>query len=81
MSETDETDQTSPEERVRRIEQETASLDHDMDRAREAVRRASGADSLASPGVEQSVSEAQPQPEGVRQPEPGEDPASDDSAS
>jgi hypothetical protein len=42
----------TPAERLRRIEEETDQLDRDIDEAREAVRHATKADSMAMPGDE-----------------------------
>lgn len=67
-----ESDELSPEERVRRIEQEAEYLEQEMSQTRDAVHRARQADSLASPGTENSVSSARPQPEGVERPDPEE---------
>jgi hypothetical protein len=47
---------------VQKIEQATEHLDQTMDEAREAVQRAQRADSLASPGEEQTVPEADAEP-------------------
>lgn len=54
-----------PEERVRRIEEETECLEHDVDELREAAHRARRADSLASPGQEQPLPEPEPRSEGT----------------
>ncbi|WP_157436063.1 hypothetical protein [Actinospica robiniae] len=45
-------DPTTPAERLRRIEEETDQLDRHIDEAREAVRRATKAESMAMPGDE-----------------------------
>lgn len=42
----------TPAERLRRIEEETEQLDRHIDEAREAVRRATKAESMAMPGDE-----------------------------
>jgi len=42
----------TPAERLRRIEEETDQLDRHMDEAREAVRRAAKAETMAMPGDE-----------------------------
>ncbi len=47
-------DPKTPQERLRRIEQETDELAAHMDEAREAVRRAEKADSMAMPGTADS---------------------------
>ena len=65
MSEADETKQTerrdeTVEANVRHIEEAPEHLDGTIDEAREAVHRAMAADSMATPGVENAVSEADP---------------------
>jgi len=45
-------DPITPAERLRRIEEETDELDRHIDEAREAVRHATAADSMAVPGDE-----------------------------
>ena len=45
-------DPTTPAERLRRIEEETDQLDRHIEEAREAVRHATQADSMAVPGDE-----------------------------
>ncbi|MBR7835615.1 hypothetical protein KDL01_20235 [Actinospica durhamensis] len=44
-------DPKTPADRLRRIEQETDELAEHMNEAREAVRRATKADSMGSPGA------------------------------
>jgi len=67
-------DEPAPEDRLRRIEQETERLEHDLDQARDARDQARKADSMASPGSEHSVSEPRPQPEDTEKPGPDEAP-------
>lgn len=57
-----------PVDHVRGIEKETVHLEQTIDQAREAVQRARRANSMAAPGAEHSVSEAEPRPEGVERP-------------
>lgn len=59
MSENEKRDGTV-EANVRHIEEATEHLDGTIDEAREAVHRAMAADSMATPGVENAVSEADP---------------------
>lgn len=49
-------DPKTPQERLRRIEEETEQLDRHMDEAREAVRHAGEADSMATPGARSGAS-------------------------
>jgi hypothetical protein len=51
-------DPVTPAERLRRIEEETDQLDRDIDEAREAVRHATEADSMAMPGDERGAGSA-----------------------
>ena len=67
-------DEPRPEDRLRRIEQETERLERDLDHARDARDQARKADSMASPGSEHGVSEPRPQPEDTGQPGPDEAP-------
>lgn len=53
-------DEEKPEERLRRIEEETEHLAHEIDEARSAVERARRADSMTSPGFERSAAGAEP---------------------
>lgn len=48
----DDPDPMTPAERLQRIEEETDQLDRHIDEAREAVRRATKAESMATPGDE-----------------------------
>jgi hypothetical protein len=73
------TEPTKPEERVRRIEEETKHLDGQIDRAAEAVRRALQADSLEGLGTtnsEPSRPAPRPKPEAEREREEVERPES-----
>lgn len=67
MSNTEDLERRSVED-VREIEQATEHLEHTLERAREAVQRASRADSMSTPGTENTLPE----------PEPADEDAADD---
>lgn len=60
MSRPQQDQQMRPEDRVRRVQQETADLDRAIDKARQAAHRALRADSLEGAGMGGNA----PEPEG-----------------
>jgi len=68
----------TPQERLRRIEEETAQLDRDIDEAREAVHRAGQADSMAYAGDAQGQGSVGAVGGDAEDEEPSEDDGDDD---